>query len=159
MLWTDQFDVDSPLWLSQGNVNKLDLLTSRAFERVARLWARSAIVRARSASERARSASKRKPGRAGSYHTRPENQANDFEKVYYTSISDACPFCCGVNLPIGKLTIQLQEIEDTQHGYLVSSHLTVSLSSLHLMWSSIFKWFFCTNPWRTAVHTADHQWN
>ena len=71
--------------------------------------------------------------RAGSYHTRPENQANDFEKVYYTSISDACPFCCGVNLPIGKLTIQLQEIEDTQHGYLVSSHLTVSLSSLHLM--------------------------
>ena len=51
----------------------------------------------------------------------------------YTSISDACPFCCGVNLPIGKPTIQLQEIEDTQHGYLVSSHLTVSLSSLHLM--------------------------
>ena len=31
---------------------KLDLLTSQAFERVARLWARSAIVRARSASER-----------------------------------------------------------------------------------------------------------
>ena len=30
----------------------VDLLTSRAFERVARLWARSAIVRARSASER-----------------------------------------------------------------------------------------------------------
>ena len=53
----------------------LDLLTSRAFERVAWLWARSAIVRARSASER-------KLVRAGSYHTRPENQANDFEKVY-----------------------------------------------------------------------------
>ena len=35
----------------------LDLLTSRAFERVARLWVRSAIVWARSASERARSAS------------------------------------------------------------------------------------------------------
>ena len=61
----------------------IDLLTSRAFERVARLWARSAIVRARSASERARSASERKlVVRAGSYHTRPENQANDFEKVY-----------------------------------------------------------------------------
>ena len=45
----------------------VDLLTSRAFERVARLWARSAIVRARSASD----------------HTRPENQANDFEKVYH----------------------------------------------------------------------------
>ena len=39
---------------------QIDLLTSRAFERVARLWARSAIVRARSASERARSASERK---------------------------------------------------------------------------------------------------
>ena len=57
----------------------LDLLTSRAFERVARLWARSAIVRARSASERAR-ASERE-ARASESHTRPENQANDFEKV------------------------------------------------------------------------------
>ena len=54
----------------------LDLLTSRAFERVARQWARSEIVRARSASER------KLVVRAGSYHTRPENQANDFEKVY-----------------------------------------------------------------------------
>ena len=36
----------------------------------------SAIVRARSASER------KLVVRAGSYHTRPENQANDFEKVY-----------------------------------------------------------------------------
>ena len=50
----------------------LDLLTSRAFERVARSYAR----RARSASERAKAP-------AGSYHTRPENHANDFEKVYY----------------------------------------------------------------------------
>ena len=54
----------------------LDLLTSRAFERVARQWARSEIVRERSASER------KLVVRAGSYHTRPENQANDFEKVY-----------------------------------------------------------------------------
>ena len=47
----------------------LDLLTSRAFERVAR------------ASERAKV-------RAGSYHTRPENHANDFEKVYPLSKSE-----------------------------------------------------------------------
>ena len=45
---------------ASGKRKKLDLLTSRAFERVARLWGRSAIVRARSASERARSASERK---------------------------------------------------------------------------------------------------
>ena len=42
---------------ASGKRKKLDLLTSRAFER-----------------ERAKV-------RAGSYHTRPENQANDFEKV------------------------------------------------------------------------------
>ena len=48
---------------------------SRAFERVARLWARSA-------SEREARASESSVVRAGSYHTRPENQANDFEKVY-----------------------------------------------------------------------------
>ena len=43
------------LWIVSCNphtVCKVDLVTSRAFERVARLWARSAIVRARSASER-----------------------------------------------------------------------------------------------------------
>ena len=43
------------LWIVSCNphtVCKVDLATSRAFERVARLWARSAIVRARSASER-----------------------------------------------------------------------------------------------------------
>ena len=42
-------------WAKKKKTNNtnwtLDLLTSRAFERVARLWARSAIVRARSASE------------------------------------------------------------------------------------------------------------
>ena len=47
----------------------LELLTSRAFERVARQWARSVSER-------------KLVVRAGSYHTRPENQANDFEKVY-----------------------------------------------------------------------------
>ena len=47
----------------------LELLTSRAFERVARQWARSASER-------------KLVVRAGSYHTRPENQAKDFEKVY-----------------------------------------------------------------------------
>ena len=47
----------------------LELLTSRAFERVARQWARSGSER-------------KLVVRAGSYHTRPENQANDFEKVY-----------------------------------------------------------------------------
>ena len=50
----------------------LDLLTSRAFDRVARSYER----RARSASER------KLVVRAGSYHTRPENHENDFEKVY-----------------------------------------------------------------------------
>ena len=55
---------------------KLDLLTSRAFERVARQWARSASESEARASER------KLVVRAGSYHTRPENQANDFEKVY-----------------------------------------------------------------------------
>ena len=55
----------------------LDLLTSRAFERVARSYER----RARSASERAKV-------RAGSYHTRPENHANDFEEVYPLSKSE-----------------------------------------------------------------------
>ena len=40
---------------------KIDLITSRAFERVARH------------EREARS----------SYHTRPENHANDFEKVYF----------------------------------------------------------------------------
>ena len=48
--------------------SKLDLLTSQAFERVARQWARSASER-------------KLIVRAGSYHTRPENQVNDFEKV------------------------------------------------------------------------------
>ena len=47
---------------------RLDLLNSRAFERVARQWARSAKRERASES-------------AGSYHTRPENHANDFEKV------------------------------------------------------------------------------
>ena len=51
--------------LSIDTVAMLDLLTSRAFERV------SATVSA-----------KRERAKAGSYHTRPENQANDFEKVY-----------------------------------------------------------------------------
>ena len=50
-----------------GNI---DLLTSRAFERVARSYERGASAKR----ERAKA-------RAGSYHTRPENQANDFEKV------------------------------------------------------------------------------
>ena len=52
-----------------GNI---DLLTSRAFERVARSYERGA-----------RASAKRERGKAhaGSYHTRPENQANDFEKV------------------------------------------------------------------------------
>ena len=64
-------------WLSdlysidQLTAGSLDLLTSRAFEREARSYER----RARSASERAKA-------RTGSYHTRPENHANDFEKVY-----------------------------------------------------------------------------
>ena len=59
----------------------LDLLTSRAFERVPRLWARSAIVRAQSASEQAWSASEWK-------RTRPEIQANNFEKVYSLAWKD-----------------------------------------------------------------------
>ena len=54
----------------------LDLLTSRAFERVARSYEREAR-----ASERAKV-------RAGSYHTRPENHANHFEKVYPLSKSE-----------------------------------------------------------------------
>ena len=52
-----------------------DFLTSRAFERVARLWARSAIVRARSASERARSASERK-------QTRPDQTRKPSERLW-----------------------------------------------------------------------------
>ena len=51
----------------------IDLLTSRAFEREAR------------ASERKLDA------RAGSYHTRPENHANDFEKVYSLYGGSLCP--------------------------------------------------------------------
>ena len=50
-----------------GNI---DLLTSRAFERVARSYERGA-----------RASESSTVVRAGSYHTRPENQANDFEKV------------------------------------------------------------------------------
>ena len=51
-------------------------------------WARSATVSAkrdRTSAERERASAKREraKARAGSYHTRPENQANDFEKVYY----------------------------------------------------------------------------
>ena len=52
--------------------SRVDLLTSRAFERVARASAKR---------ERAKV-------RAGSYHTRPENQANDFEKVYVKSFGE-----------------------------------------------------------------------
>ena len=54
----------------------LDLLTSRAFERVARSYERGARAREREA---------RASESTGSYHTRPENQANDFEKVYSLS--------------------------------------------------------------------------
>ena len=50
-----------------GASNGLDLLTSRAFEREARSYERRVLPRV---------------VRAGSYHIRPENQANDFEKVY-----------------------------------------------------------------------------
>ena len=59
----------------------VDLLTSRAFQRVARQYARSAIVRAPRA-KRERASERKLVVRAGSYHTRPENNANDFEKVY-----------------------------------------------------------------------------
>ena len=48
----------------------VDLLTSGAFERVARSYERERAITCRQ--------------RAGSYYTRPENQANDFEKVYCT---------------------------------------------------------------------------
>ena len=72
---------ERPLFLaSRGSsaraLPSLDLLTSRAFERVARSYEREAR-----ASERAKV-------RAGSYHTRPENHANDFEKVYPLSKSE-----------------------------------------------------------------------
>ena len=38
--------------------------------------------RDRTSAEREARASERAKARAGSYHTRPENHANDFEKVY-----------------------------------------------------------------------------
>ena len=51
----------------------VDLLRSRPFERVARQWARSVIVWAPSGKHEWAKV------RAGSYHTRPENHANDFD--------------------------------------------------------------------------------
>ena len=59
----------------------LDLLTSRAFERVARSY------------ERDRTSAERERAKAGSYHTRPENQANDFEKVYLRSFTASLKGC------------------------------------------------------------------
>ena len=45
--------------------------------------------RDRTSAERERASAKREraKARAGSYHTRPENQANDFEKVYVVGCS------------------------------------------------------------------------
>ena len=49
----------------------------------------------------ARRASERKLVRAGSYHTRPENQANDFEKVY---------------LSYGLITSAEREVKDSRRS-------------------------------------------
>ena len=74
---------ERPLFLaSRGSSARalplLDLLTSRAFERVARSYEREAR-----ASER-----KFVPGPTTPDRTRPENHAHDFEKVYPLSKSE-----------------------------------------------------------------------
>ena len=105
-------------------------------------WARSATVSAKrdrtsAERERARSASERKlragPCRAGSYHTRPENQANDFEKVYmgtFWKSQKLIPNKKTLSVPIAK--ISFRKTRKNRQSSKINSRKNFALHSIFL---------------------------
>ena len=127
LLTSRAFERVARLWARSASERKL---TSRAFECVARLWARSAIVRARSASERKLRAG---PCRAGSYHTRPENQPNDFEKVYmgtFWKSQKLIPNKKTLSVPIAK--ISFRKTRKNRQSSKINSRKNFALHSIFL---------------------------